>query len=73
MNAPVELLRALYSVPVPDQASRLPEMGDALSADLVALWRDPTAERCDAVAGSLYATRVAVLKLGETIRREGQA
>ena len=73
MNAPVELLRALYSVPVPDQAARLPEMGDALSTALAALARDPTTERCDAVAGSLYATRVAVLKLGETIRREGQA
>lgn len=71
MNTPTELLRALYGVPVPEQAARLPEMGDALSAALVALWRDPTAERCDAVAGSLYAARVAVLKLGETIRREG--
>lgn len=73
MNAPVDLLRALYSAPVPDQAARLPEMGDALYAALVALWRDPTVERCDAVAGSLYAARIAVLKLGESIRREGQA
>lgn len=73
MNAPTELLRALYGTPVPTQAARLTDMGDTLSAAMAALSRDPTVERCDAVAGSLYAARVAVLKLGETIRREGQA
>lgn len=55
------------------QAAGLPEIGDGLAAQLVALWRDPTPERCEAVAANLSGARMAVLRIREALLSEGGA
>lgn len=52
------------------QAAGMPEIGDGLNAQLVDLWRDPTPQRCEAVAANLGGARMAVLRLREALLLE---
>lgn len=70
MTAVVDLLRGLHGPTAEQQAEGMPEIGDGLQTQLVALWRDPTAERCEAVAANLQGARSAVLRLREALLRE---
>ena len=49
----------------------LPDLGDALAAQAVSLFDDPTSERAEIFAASLDCARRAVVTLGERLWSEG--
>lgn len=72
MNAQVDAMRALYGIPADTQRRALPELGDALSAQLVELYARPTIAAADQLATNLDGARRAVLRYAEALRREGE-
>lgn len=70
MSALIDHLRGLYGPSADYLAATLPDMADGLTGQLVKLSRDPTPERCDAVAANLAGARNAVLRLKAALERE---
>lgn len=70
MSALIDQLRGLYGPSADQLTSGLPEIGEGLQTQLVELWRDPTPERCEAVAANLGGARGSVLRLRDALLRE---
>ena len=60
-----------YAPSVEDLRHGLPEMGDGLQAQLVALYEHPNAVDAERVAANLAGAQRAVLKFREAMLREG--
>lgn len=63
----------LYGPSAATLATTMPDMGEAISTQCQALHRDPTVDACEALAANLDGARRAVLRLRESLVREGGA
>lgn len=73
MNATAQAISAytaLYAPSAATQAKTLPDIADALHAQLCDLCADPTPERAEAVAANLVGAHRAILRLREALLRE---
>ena len=64
---------ALYGPSAAALANTMTDMGEDLSAQCQALHRDSTVEACESLAANLDGARRAVLRLKESLVREGGA
>lgn len=71
MNAAVDAMARPYGVPAETQRRALPELGEALSAQLHELYARPSLAAADQVAANLDGAKRAVLRYAEAMRREG--
>lgn len=69
----VSAYSALYGPSAAVLASTMTDMGAALSAQCQSLHHYPTADACEVLAANLEGARRAVLRLKETLVREGGA
>lgn len=70
MTGPVDRLTALYGPNVHDLVRQLPDLGDGLHAQLVALHDLPCESACEALARNLHGAAAHVLRLADRIRAE---
>lgn len=69
--APSVLYAALYGPQSAQLASSLPDVGEGLAAQLTELGHRPTVEGAEQLAANLDGARRAVLRLRESLIREG--
>jgi hypothetical protein len=70
VNAAVQAMAALYAPSAAAQAKGLPDIADALHAQLCRLSADPTPEEAANVAANLGGAQRALLCLCEALKRE---
>ncbi|WP_111266317.1 hypothetical protein [Marilutibacter maris] len=61
----------LHGQTTADILDTLPDMADGLQAQLIELYKRPSADRCDHMAANLAGAQVTIRKLREAIQREG--
>jgi len=64
---------ALYAPSASHLARALPDIGEGLQAQFLALHAMPATHACELLAANLDGARLAVLKLREALAREGGA